>query len=88
MYIVAGDYLRLLSFALMLVGAWRAIRSAELGRAVAEEFASGHANVDYFPSYEFVSVAAPDTTWAWDYRHVKPNLVGHIMTAFHSHYVR
>jgi signal transduction histidine kinase len=36
-YVVAGDYLRLLAFALMLVGAWRAIRSAELGRAVAEE---------------------------------------------------
>jgi signal transduction histidine kinase len=37
MYVAAGDYLRVLSFALMLVGAWRAIRSAELGRAVAEE---------------------------------------------------
>ena len=36
MYVAAGDYLRLLAFALMLVGAWRAIRSAELGRAVAE----------------------------------------------------
>src|SRR5262245_27999312 len=29
--------MRLLAFALMLVGAWRAIRFAELGRAVAEE---------------------------------------------------
>jgi signal transduction histidine kinase len=29
--------MRLLAFGLMLVGAWRAIRSAELGRAVAEE---------------------------------------------------
>jgi signal transduction histidine kinase len=37
MYVAAGDYLRMLAFALMLVGAWRAIRSAELGRAVAEE---------------------------------------------------
>jgi signal transduction histidine kinase len=37
MYVVAGEYLRLLAFAVMLVGAWRAIRSAELGRAVAEE---------------------------------------------------
>jgi signal transduction histidine kinase len=37
MYVAAADYLRLLAFALMLVGAWRAIRSAELGRAVAEE---------------------------------------------------
>ena len=37
MNVAAGDYLRLLAFAVMLVGAWRAIRSAELGRAVAEE---------------------------------------------------
>src|SRR5207237_5888902 len=36
-YVAAGEYLRLLAFALMLVGAWRAIRSAELGRAIAEE---------------------------------------------------
>jgi signal transduction histidine kinase len=36
-YVAAGDFLRLLAFGLMLVGAWRAIRSAELGRAVAEE---------------------------------------------------
>jgi signal transduction histidine kinase len=36
-YVAEGDFLRLLAFALFLVGAWRAIRSAELGRAVAEE---------------------------------------------------
>ncbi len=36
-YVAAGDYLRLLAFALILVGAWRAIRTAELGRAIAEE---------------------------------------------------
>ena len=36
-YVAEGDFLRLLAFALMVVGAWRAIRAAELGRAVAEE---------------------------------------------------
>jgi signal transduction histidine kinase len=36
-YVAEGDFLRLLAFGVMLVGAWRAIRSAELGRAVAEE---------------------------------------------------
>ncbi|HEY1563062.1 MAG TPA: histidine kinase [Gaiellaceae bacterium] len=36
-YVAVGDFLRLLAFAVILVGAWRAIRSAELGRAVAEE---------------------------------------------------
>ena len=36
-YVATGDFLRLLAFVLILVGAWRAIRSAELGRAVSEE---------------------------------------------------
>jgi signal transduction histidine kinase len=37
MWVAEGDFLRLLAFALVLVGAWRAIRSSEFGRAVAEE---------------------------------------------------
>jgi signal transduction histidine kinase len=36
-YVAEGDFLRMLAFALILVGAWRAIRFAEFGRAVAEE---------------------------------------------------
>ncbi len=32
-----GDFLRLLSYGVLLVGVWRAIRAAEFGRAVAEE---------------------------------------------------
>ena len=36
-YVATGDFLRLLAYCLILVGAWRAIRAAELGRAVAEE---------------------------------------------------
>ncbi|MFL5959022.1 MAG: sensor histidine kinase [Gaiellaceae bacterium] len=36
-YVAEGDFLRLIAFGVMLVGAWRAIRAAELGRAVAEE---------------------------------------------------
>ncbi|MBA3787178.1 MAG: hypothetical protein H0X21_00605 [Actinobacteria bacterium] len=32
-----GDFLRVLAYGVLLVGVWRAIRSAELGRAVAEE---------------------------------------------------
>ncbi|HEY6962741.1 MAG TPA: ATP-binding protein [Gaiellaceae bacterium] len=32
-----GDYLRLLSYGVLLVGVWRAIRSSEFGRAVADE---------------------------------------------------
>jgi signal transduction histidine kinase len=35
--VALGDFLRLLSYVILLVGVWRAIRSAEFGRAVAEE---------------------------------------------------
>ena len=35
--VTLGDYLQLLAFGVLLVGAWRAIRAAEFGRAVAEE---------------------------------------------------
>jgi hypothetical protein len=56
-------------------------------RAVAEEFAAAHGNVDYFPSYELVSYADPKSAWAWDHRHVTPGLVAHIMGLFARHYV-
>lgn len=36
-YVLQGDFLRLLSFGVLLVGVWRAIGQAEFGRAVAEE---------------------------------------------------
>jgi signal transduction histidine kinase len=36
-YVSQGDFLRMLAFTLILIGAWRAIRHAEFGRAVAEE---------------------------------------------------
>ncbi len=36
-FVSQGDFLRLLSYALLLVGVWRAISFAEFGRAVAEE---------------------------------------------------
>ena len=35
--LLQGDLLRVLSYAVLLVGVWRAIRAAEFGRAVAEE---------------------------------------------------
>ena len=36
-FVSQGDFLRLLSYGVLLVGVWRAISSAEFGRAVAEE---------------------------------------------------
>jgi signal transduction histidine kinase len=35
--VTLGDYLQLLAYGVLLLGAWRAIRAAEFGRAVAEE---------------------------------------------------
>jgi signal transduction histidine kinase len=36
-FVSQGDFLRMLAYVVILVGAWRAIRSAEFGRAVADE---------------------------------------------------
>ncbi len=36
-YVSHGDFLRVVSYGVLLAGVWRAIRSAEFGRAVAEE---------------------------------------------------
>jgi signal transduction histidine kinase len=36
-YVTQGDFLRVTAYAVLLLGAWRAIRFAEFGRAVAEE---------------------------------------------------
>jgi signal transduction histidine kinase len=36
-YVSQGDFLRVIAYAVLMVGAWRAIRFAEFGRAVAEE---------------------------------------------------
>ena len=56
-------------------------------RTVAQEFAAQHPNVDYFPSYELVQYARPDRAWAWDHRHVMPELVAHVMALFQHHYL-
>jgi hypothetical protein len=61
--------------------------SKSMLRAVAQEFAALHDNVDYFPSYELVSFADPRSAWAWDHRHVNAELVAHIMALFRRHYV-
>jgi signal transduction histidine kinase len=36
-YVTQGDFLRLISYAVLVVGVWRAIHSSEVGRAIAEE---------------------------------------------------
>jgi signal transduction histidine kinase len=65
-YVSQGDFLRLLSYGVLLAGVWRAIRSAEFGRAVAEERARVASEIhDGLQQYLFsiathVSLLRPD----------------------------
>lgn len=56
-------------------------------RAVAEDFAAMHNNVDYYPSYEMVCLSDPKACWHPDYRHVKPGYVAQIMRHFIANYI-
>jgi hypothetical protein len=56
-------------------------------RAVAQEWASVHSNVDYFPSYEIVQNSERAATWERDIRHVTATGVQHIMDLFVQTYV-
>lgn len=55
-------------------------------RAVAQDVVQGDALMDYFPSYEMVTHAAPDVAWAPDYRHVRSEFVAQIVDAFSRSY--
>src|SRR6266550_995391 len=56
-------------------------------RAVAQEWASTHANVDYFPSYEIVQNSDRTAVWEEDLRHVRGAGVQHIMELFLRNYL-
>jgi GSCFA family len=56
-------------------------------RAVAEEWALTHGNVDYFPSYEIVSNSDRAAMWERDLRHVKGAGAHHIAELFLRHYL-
>jgi hypothetical protein len=56
-------------------------------RAVAQEWASSHANVDYFPSYEIVQSSDRAAAWERDLRHVKGAGAQHIMELFLQNYI-
>lgn len=57
-------------------------------RAVAQDIALENPNTDYFPSYEMVTLAAPDAAWRVDRRHVRRDFVRLIVSSFLSSYVR
>lgn len=56
-------------------------------RSVAQEWATAHSNVDYFPSYEIVQNSDRPTVWERDLRHVKGIGVQHIMELFLQSYL-
>ena len=56
-------------------------------RAVAQEWAGAHANVDYFPSYEIVQNSDRAAVWEPDLRHVKGEGALHIMELFVQNYL-
>jgi hypothetical protein len=60
--------------------------SKSLLRAVAQEWATSHENVHYFPSYEIVQNSDRNLTWEEDMRHVKGEVVRHIMSLFLHNY--
>lgn len=56
-------------------------------RAVAQEWAGAHPNVDYFPSYEIVQNSDRAAVWEDDRRHVKGAGAQHIMELFLRKYL-
>ncbi len=62
--------------------------SKSVQRAALEEFVQGKAGVDYFPSYEFVTLSNPEVAWSRnDYRHVSGDVINRIMSDVLSRYV-
>jgi hypothetical protein len=56
-------------------------------RAVAQEWATAHPNVDYFPSYEIVQSSDRAAVWERDLRHVKGAGAHHITELFLRNYI-
>jgi hypothetical protein len=56
-------------------------------RALAQEWANVHANVDYFPSYEIVQNSDRAAVWEADLRHVKGAGAQHVMELFVQNYL-
>jgi hypothetical protein len=56
-------------------------------RTVAQEWATAHGNVDYFPSYEIVQSSDRAASWETDLRHVTGAGAQHIMELFVRNYI-
>lgn len=56
-------------------------------RAASQDFASAHANVEYFPSYEMVVNSERDVAWEEDLKHVQGLMTNRIMDLFMHSFV-
>ncbi|HLW75166.1 MAG TPA: GSCFA domain-containing protein, partial [Gammaproteobacteria bacterium] len=56
-------------------------------RAVAQDFAVAHDNVQYFPSYEVVMNSDRELAWEDDLRHLKGAMTNHVMDYFMHNFV-
>ena len=62
--------------------------SKSVQRAALDEFLIGREGVDYFPSYEFVTLSNPTVAWSrGDYRHVSQDVINRIMDNVLTRYV-
>jgi len=68
---------------IVVANAW----AKSLLRAVAQEWAAAHPNVDYFPSFEIVQNSDRAAAWETDLRHVTGVCVQHIMQLFLQKYM-
>jgi len=57
-------------------------------RTVAQAVADDDELVDYFPSYEMVTLSDPQLAWYPDYRHVRHEMVQRIMRTFIENYLK
>ena len=69
---------------IVVANAW----AKSLLRAVAQEWAAAHANVDYFPSYEIVQNSDRAVVWEPDLRHVKGAGAQHAIDVFLRNYLK
>lgn len=62
--------------------------SKSVQRAAIDAFVRDTTNIDYFPSYEFVTLSNPKAAWkSDDFRHVSPDLVARIMDNVMGQYI-
>jgi len=60
--------------------------SKSILRTISQEVAQKYSFVDYFPSYEMVTMSPPDVAWDNDLRHVRDSMVGIVMKKFFETY--